>query len=125
MERMSIIQCSQSEPAGYCRQFFSASQTVRAEFSFEYSSDSRDEGGPARQEYAIDGSGLDVASLEKSIDTAFNSADRRLNPVLEIEPANFFPDIDWRVFEGKEAQFMVREFHFGPLGGPVEFIAEI
>src|SRR5262249_56077063 len=66
-----------------------------------------------------------MASLEQSLDTVFDSADRRFNPGLEIEPANFLPDLDRRVFKEKEAHHIVREFHFGPLCRPVEFVSEI
>jgi len=81
--------------------------------------------GTARQEDAIDVAGLDMASLKKSLDTVFDSADRRLNPGLELEPANFLPDLDRRIFKEKEAHPIVREFHFGPLCRPVEFVSEI
>src|SRR5262245_22565012 len=121
----SFLQRSQGKSARHGRQFFSASQTVGAEFSFEDSSDGRDEGGTARQEDAIDVTGLDMTSLKQSLDAVFDSADRRLNPGLEIEPANFLPDLDRRVFEEKETHPMVREFHFGPLGRPVEFVSEM
>src|SRR5262245_65826854 len=66
-----------------------------------------------------------MTSLKQSLDAVFDSGDRRLNPGLEIEPANFLPDPDRRVFEEKETHPMVREFHFGPLGRPVEFVSEI
>ena len=98
----SFRQRSQGKPASYGRQFFSASQTVCAEFLFEDSSDGRDESGTASQEHAIDGAGFNVTSFKQSIDAVFDSADRRLNPGLEIEPANFLSDLDRRVFEVKE-----------------------
>jgi len=66
-----------------------------------------------------------MTSLKQSLDAVFDSADRRLNPGLEIEPANFLPDLNRRVFEEKEAHLIVREIHFGPLGRPVEFVSEI
>src|SRR5215510_3674205 len=125
IQQKSFRQRSQGKPARHGRQFLSAPQTVCAEFSFEDSSDRRNEGGTASQEDAIDVAGLDMASLKQSIDTVFDSADRRFNPGLEIEPANFLPDLDRRVFEEKEAHPIVREFHFGPFCRPIEFVPEI
>src|SRR5262245_198268 len=66
-----------------------------------------------------------MTPLKQSFDTVFDSADRGLNPGLELYSANFLPDLDRRIFEEEEAHPIVRELHFGPLGRPVELVSEI